>query len=182
VLRVDRILGAYPLQLQPLESSGAPPGAVASSRLPGGELAIVLDFAQLVLRLPSRERRLQRQPGRLALVADDSISTRRALCTLLEGDDWAVVEARDGLEAWEQLERAAPNLLLVDLDLALLDAVQVIRAARSQPNTRVVALLNADDPIRQSQLQALGVDALLPKPIDEPALIDTLRLLVPRPA
>ena len=116
----------------------------------------------------------------VALVADDSIAARRAIGRVLERHGWRTLEARDGLEAWEMLGSVAPALLVVDLDLALLDAAQVIRAAQDQHGIPVIALAGRAGAANQHQLHALGIAAVLNKPIDEDDLVAALGYLAPQ--
>ncbi len=90
---------------------------------------------------------------------------------MLERLGWRSIEARDGLEAWEMLESADPDLLIVDLDVPVLDATQVIRAAKAQgsmhPERNAVLLqLRANTgAIRTTLLGAEGNEWLFQPPL-----------------
>jgi DNA-binding response OmpR family regulator len=113
----------------------------------------------------------------VALIANASVSARRSLGQALEQSEWRVVEARDGLEAWELLESAAPELLIIDLELPVLDAFSVIRAAKSQSDLSVIVLAAASDPQTQAQIMEAGVDLLLTKPVEPEHLLASLSAL-----
>ncbi|HET7036788.1 MAG TPA: ATP-binding protein [Thermomicrobiaceae bacterium] len=180
LIRVDALIGRRELALQPLDAGAHPhpPGAVARAELEPGDMALVIDLAQA---FASRGAAAGMPAGEspAALVADDSIAARRAIGRVLERHGWRTLEARDGLEAWELLGSVAPALLVIDLDLALLDAAQVIRAAQDQHGIPVIALAGRAGAANQHQLHALRVDAVLGKPIDEDDLAAALGYLAP---
>ena len=105
------------------------------------------------------------------------MTVRRGLTQLLEQAGWRAVEARDGLEAWEMLDSISPELLVIDLDLPLLDPFQVIRAAKSQSDIPVVAIMANDDSNLRALAITAGVNALLQKPVNPEDLLASLKAL-----
>ena len=61
--------------------------------------------------------------------------------------------------------------------MPVMDGVDVIRTLRAEPETAtlpIVFLSAIHDPAVLAEVEALGVQSLLPKPVDVPALIRTL--------
>jgi DNA-binding NarL/FixJ family response regulator len=88
-----------------------------------------------------------RAPVRLLLV-DDQALFREALATLLGVRDDVVVvgEAGDGEEAVRRAGELAPEVVLMDLRMPVLDGVAATRRLRAeQPDVRVIALTTFDD-------------------------------------
>jgi DNA-binding NarL/FixJ family response regulator len=86
-------------------------------------------------------------PVRLLLV-DDQALFREALATLLGVRDDVVVvgEAGDGEEAVRRAAELAPEVVLMDLRMPVLDGVAATRRLRAeQPEVRVIALTTFDD-------------------------------------
>jgi len=86
-------------------------------------------------------------PVRLLLV-DDQALFREALATLLGVRDDVVVvgEAGDGEEAVRRAAELAPEVVLMDLRMPVLDGVAATRRLRAeQPGVRVIALTTFDD-------------------------------------
>jgi DNA-binding NarL/FixJ family response regulator len=86
-------------------------------------------------------------PVRLLLV-DDQALFREALATLLATrDDVEVVgEAGDGDEALRRAAELAPDVVLMDLRMPVLDGVAATRRLRvEQPDVQVIALTTFDD-------------------------------------
>lgn len=77
------------------------------------------------------------------ILADDHPIVRRGMQTLLEADPSLSIvgEAGDGLEAIRQVERAQPDVLILDLMMPGLSGLEVLRIVRQRsPRTRVVVL------------------------------------------
>jgi len=95
---------------------------------------------------------------------------------LLETEGLRVFTASNGLEGVECIERAQPDLALVDLGLPLMSGYELARRVRQSPrnaSTRLVALSGyGQDSDIQAALDA-GFDDHLTKPPD-PARLDAL--------
>ena len=82
------------------------------------------------------------------LLVDDQALFREALATLLGVRDDVVVvgEAGDGEEAVRRAAELAPEVVLMDLRMPVLDGVAATRRLRAeQPDVRVIALTTFDD-------------------------------------
>ena len=60
-----------------------------------------------------------------ALVVDDDEANRRLLRTMLEREKWIVEEAHDGRQALGNVEKGAPDLILLDLMMPNMDGFEV---------------------------------------------------------
>jgi CheY-like chemotaxis protein len=65
------------------------------------------------------------------LVVDDFEDTRWLLRTWLEGKGFRVIEAENGLEAVSEAQTAAPDLIIMDLEMPELDGLAATRQIRS---------------------------------------------------
>jgi DNA-binding NarL/FixJ family response regulator len=82
------------------------------------------------------------------LVVDDQALFREALVTLLSArpEVEVVGEAGDGQQALEQAAELAPDVVLMDLHMPVLDGIATTRRLRvEQPGVRVLALTTFDD-------------------------------------
>ncbi len=183
LIKVDDVVGVQEVELLPVTSPGLQlSGVVGSALLTSGVHAAVVDLDQLLDARRTARRRKGRNTATLtrvpfALIADKSVTVRRGLTQMLEQAGWRAVEARDGLEAWELLDSISPELLVIDLDLPLLDPFQVIRAAKSQGDIPVVAIVANDDSKLRAMAVTAGVNALLQKPVNPEDLLASLKAL-----
>jgi len=111
--------------------------------------------------------------GRTVLVVDDEDHLRRLLCDLLQREGYVTVEARDGAEALMRIDRHAPDVVLLDLNLPGLDGYGVLDKLRSRPDTKtlpVVVLTAKGDEDNEVRVLQAGADDFLTKPFRARAL------------
>jgi response regulator RpfG family c-di-GMP phosphodiesterase len=77
----------------------------------------------------------------LVLVADDDPDTRLLFRTVLEMRDYCVVEAADGEETVGAVERARPDLILMDGSLPRLSGLEAARLIRQSGQTGQVPII-----------------------------------------
>jgi DNA-binding response OmpR family regulator len=111
--------------------------------------------------------------GALVLLVDDEDQLRRVMKDLLERQGYAVVEARDGAQALEEIDRHAPDVVILDLNLPGVDGYSVLSQLRSRPATRqlpVIVLTAKGDEDNEVRVLQLGADDFLTKPFRAKAL------------
>jgi two-component system response regulator GlrR len=72
------------------------------------------------------------------LVVDDRARPRRALATELEDAGFAVVEASDGLEAWNRFCQHAPDVVITDMVMPRSDGLDLLGRIRSRSDVPVI--------------------------------------------
>jgi CheY-like chemotaxis protein len=128
------------------------------------------------------ENRSTALPARRILVAEDHSDSRDALQALLESQGYEVYVAVNGEDAVQRAEHQAPDLILMDIMMPVMDGLVATRKLRDQSafdDVPIVAL-SAMEGGRESALQA-GCDDFLPKPIDLRALFQKVRWWVEHP-
>jgi len=79
--------------------------------------------------------------GQRVLVVDDNPFIASLLRQGLSAEGYAVAVAHDGLAALEQVARATPDLILLDLDMPQLTGDEVCRRLKSDPATRLIPVV-----------------------------------------
>ncbi len=95
------------------------------------------------------------------LVAEDDESFLEAISLLLERDDRFVVagRARNGLEAVALAEEVAPDAVVVDIEMPVLDGVEATRRLReAAPDLPIVAVSGHDYEERVLEIRQAGAD------------------------
>ena len=79
--------------------------------------------------------------GICVLLVDDEDDLRRVMRDLLEREGFTVEEARDGVQALDEVDRHAPDIIVLDLNLPGLDGYGVLSHIRSRPATRDIPVV-----------------------------------------
>ena len=117
-------------------------------------------------------------PATRVVVADDADGVRELICVLLETEpDFTVVGyARDGAEAVEVVANTAPDLVLLDVAMPVLDGLGALpELRRIVPDACVVVFTGFSEESLRDEAMALGADALLEKGVATGLLVDALR-------
>ncbi|HUK22197.1 MAG TPA: ATPase, T2SS/T4P/T4SS family [Gemmatimonadales bacterium] len=163
------------------------PTAAPPRRSPaaGVQVAEALDenFDLLEEAPPKRRSGPQGTPSRKVLLVEDEDSLRRVMKDLLEREGYAVTEARDGVQALDQVDRVGPDIIVLDLNLPGLDGYGVLSHLRSRPATAgipVVVLTAKGDEDNEVRVFELGADDFLTKPFRARALSARLEAVLGR--
>jgi CheY-like chemotaxis protein len=80
---------------------------------------------------------------RTVVIADDESSMRLLVHATIESDDYRVIEACDGVEAWALIQKHRPSLVLLDVQMPGQNGLEVLRLIKADPSlteTRVILL------------------------------------------
>jgi two-component system cell cycle response regulator DivK len=115
------------------------------------------------------------------LVADDKASSRELIRTLLEHSGYEILEACDGQEALDVARASAPDLILLDIHMPVLDGYGTVRAMRLDEKLRnlpIVALTASAMHSDRNRVLDAGFTAYITKPIGLKALREELEKLL----
>lgn len=118
--------------------------------------------------------------GLRILVAEDNEVNRRLIHRMLEKGGHDVHVVSNGLAALERATRESFDLILMDIQMPVMDgltATERIRASEAGRRTPIVALTAHAYQEEHSRCLASGIDAVLTKPFDRPALEAVLRIV-----
>lgn len=114
---------------------------------------------------------------RRVLVADDQHDNRTIVAKLLDSVGFEVQCVSNGAQALEQIEGAAPDLLITDVVMPAMDGLALVKALRSAPRTRdipVIALSSSAGEYTRNEALAVGCNAFIAKPFRLTALLDEI--------
>ena len=117
---------------------------------------------------------------RSILIADDDDWVRRLLGMTLPGDEFEIVEARDGNEALAIATGTRPlDLVLLDWRMPGASGEDVLRALKgARPEVPVIVLTGETAPSYRRVAETLGVDEFLTKPFSPLQLLDAVERLI----
>ncbi len=90
-----------------------------------------------------------------SIIIDDHPLIRLAVRTLLEKDQFTIVaESDDGLEGQKLVELHNPDVLVIDIDIARIDGIEVVKHLRRRDFSGVIVVLSAKNPDYYAPLSA----------------------------
>jgi type II secretory ATPase GspE/PulE/Tfp pilus assembly ATPase PilB-like protein/CheY-like chemotaxis protein len=176
----------------PDEPEAPSPPAKRASRTDGVHITVPAEPAAPVSTVfdlleesapPARRSGAHGQPASKVLLVDDEDSLRKVMRDLLERDGYDVTEARDGVQALDQVDRVGPDIIVLDLNLPGLDGYGVLSHLRSRPataNIPVIVLTAKGDEDNEVRVFELGADDFLTKPFRARALSARLEAVLGR--
>ena len=117
---------------------------------------------------------------RILLVEDQKV-IRELLSRHLQRWDYEVIEAVDGEQGVQMAQSEAPDLILMDMGLPVLDGWEATRQLKAAPATRsipIVAVTGQVTAADRDKIFEAGCDAFEAKPIDFPQLMRKVRDLL----
>jgi chemotaxis protein histidine kinase CheA len=187
LLRVPPIFEAQAVTLRPLPASlRGWPGVRGITLLGDGRVAPVVDPGALLdlaeeRGIDARGRRIDVLTLPTVVVADDSSGVRRSISEAIEDAGFVVVQAADGIEAIDAIQKHRPVAVVVDLEMPRMNGLDVTRYIRNEPALRHMPVLMVTSRAggRHDDLAtAAGVDRVFGKPFDAEALVDALGALM----
>jgi CheY-like chemotaxis protein len=101
------------------------------------------------------------------IIADDEPSNRLLVQATIGGEDFNVVEASDGNEAWSLIQEHKPVLVLLDVRMPGRTGLEILSAIRSDSSlagTKVIILSASGLASDVTTALAAGADFFLAKP------------------
>lgn len=162
------------------------PAVRGVTQLGDGGLAPVIDLDVLLQsaqqsHFDTAKLSLTATPVTRVVVADDSLSVRRALEQLMQDAGFEVATARDGFEALAAIKARPTHALLVDLEMPRMNGLEVARNLRNHAETRdlpVVMITSRATEKHLAMAEQAGVTRMLGKPFSEDSLVTLVRELI----
>jgi DNA-binding response OmpR family regulator len=115
------------------------------------------------------------------LIADDSSTMRQMILRALRQQQVPVSHVRevgDGANALNEVSRHAPDLLITDITMPILDGLKLVREVRrthGRSTLRIIVVTSKTTQVICSALSAMSVDAIVAKPFTPEGLADAVK-------
>jgi two-component system alkaline phosphatase synthesis response regulator PhoP len=118
------------------------------------------------------------------LIVDDEPNILLSLQFLMKKTGYDVRTARDGEEAWAEISRAAPDLVLLDVMMPKIDGFSICERIRANPawkDMRIIMLTARGRDVEREKGLALGADDYITKPFSTKDAIARVEAVLARP-
>jgi chemosensory pili system protein ChpA (sensor histidine kinase/response regulator) len=191
---VDQLLGGREVVVKTLGNHlRRVHGIIGSTLMGDGSIVLILHVSELMrddLRQPMSRSSFRPALSPRAveipevLIVDDSFSVRRVVANFIRSAGWHPVQAKDGLEALEIIQRAPkpPDVILLDIEMPQMDGYELTSTLRAHPTYRHIPIVmltsRAGEKHRQKAFE-VGATEYLVKPYQDEVLLNLIRRLVP---
>ena len=114
------------------------------------------------------------------LICDDDRDIRRALRIYLSGAGYQVLEAENGREALEIVDRGEVHLILLDIMMPVLDGSTTLSALREHSNIPVILLTAKSEDEDKIKGLEMGADDYVTKPFNAQEVLARVKALLRR--
>ncbi len=117
--------------------------------------------------------------ARRVLVVDDEFSSAEVLALVLREEGYEVTVASNGRQALDALERAAPDAIVTDYMMPVMNGAEMLRRVRADPRyARIPVVLMSGVPEERLAGFDGRYDRFLHKPFDIAQLMQALQALL----
>jgi CheY-like chemotaxis protein len=121
-------------------------------------------------------------PARRILIVDDDAELRHLVRMTLPSEGFDILEARDGVDALEQIRIRPPDLVILDLNMPERSGSAVLGDLQTtHPELPVVVLTAEQRPSHKALARALGARTFLTKPFSPLELLARVEALLAEP-
>ncbi|MFB8789473.1 MAG: hybrid sensor histidine kinase/response regulator [Potamolinea sp.] len=195
-LEIDRLVTEQELVIKPFGAAIAPPsGTYGCTILGDGSLIPVIDAALLLDELLGNSTVIPRIPESTlppvtintakvstVLVVDDAVAMRRTLALTLERAGYRILQAPDGREALDVLQKnSTVNLVICDIEMPNMNGFEFLGARRQTPQFEqipVVMLTSRSNDKHRWLAMQLGATAYFTKPYLEQEFLGAIKQIL----
>lgn len=111
------------------------------------------------------------------MIVDDSISIRKVMRRLVSNHSWIPVEAKDGQDAFEQLDSVRPDCILLDIEMPRMNGFEFLTLKGNLPEHKhipVIMLTSRSSDKHRHKAMELGASVFLNKPTRDEDFVDAV--------
>jgi len=137
--------------------------------------------SEKVVSLDDFRRSKEKVESRTILVVDDDEIMRNALKRILEGENFTVIVAEDGIELSKVLESTTLDMVLLDVNLPWVDGYELCRLIKSHHTLKAVPLIFVSARKSKEDIEqgfAAGADDYVAKPFDVEHIVSIINKML----
>lgn len=113
----------------------------------------------------------------LILAVDDAKAVRVLVAQALTGFACEIAESTNGYNALFAMEKALPDLILLDVSMPVMNGLELLEMLKSKPALAAIPVIMLTSPADRTllpQLAAMGAAGTLMKPFNQASLIEAI--------
>jgi CheY-like chemotaxis protein len=115
----------------------------------------------------------------LVLIVDDEQALRELICDLLTDVGYRTATATNGAAAFDSMRCAAPDLILLDVAMPIMDGLTFLRRHRADQHRPSVPVVIMSAERREVEARQLGAAQFVSKPFDLDHLLSVIEHCLP---
>jgi two-component system chemotaxis response regulator CheY len=116
--------------------------------------------------------------SKVIMTADDSASVRQMVSFTLKQAGYEVIEAVDGQDAVDKLDKNPVHMLITDLNMPKIDGIDLIRQVRAKSQYKFIPIIMLTTESQDSKKQegkAVGATGWIVKPFKPDQLLGVIK-------
>ena len=197
-IQVDQLIGSREIVVKSVGMQLSSVAGISGATILGdGSVVIILDVVAMLRAaaisqpyishaptapvLPAAAPVAEAPKARTVMVVDDSVTVRKVTSRLLERHGYAVILAKDGLDAIAKLEEHKPDVMLLDIEMPRMDGFEVASLVRHNPKLEdlpIIMITSRTGEKHRERAFQIGVNCYMGKPFQEQQLLETISELL----
>ena len=122
--------------------------------------------------------------GKSILIVDDAEAIRQTVSFYLSENGFAVVEAKDGVDALEKLDGRAVDLIVSDVNMPRMDGIEFLKKVKGDEKyavykfTPFIMLTTESNDAKKEEGKQAGAKAWIVKPFNPESLLDAIKKML----
>ena len=106
------------------------------------------------------------------MIVEDDTNQRKLMSAVLEQYGYNVIQATDGIDALEQLDKKHIDLIILDIMMPRMDGFEFTETIRQSGSTTPILMVTAKtSPLDKRKGFIIGTDDYMTKPVDEEEMV-----------
>ena len=108
------------------------------------------------------------------ITVDDAVTIRKMVTFTLQPTGHRILEAGDGVQAFEIIQKQPVDLILTDINMPNMDGIELTRQIRTLPaygRTPIILLTTESEPNKKAQGKEAGASGWIVKPFQQDQLL-----------
>jgi two-component system, chemotaxis family, chemotaxis protein CheY len=116
------------------------------------------------------------------ITVDDASTIRKMVTFTLQPTGHRIIEAEDGAQAFDLLQKESADLVLSDINMPNMNGIELTRQLRTLPQystTPIILLTTESEPQKKAEGRAAGASGWIVKPFKQDQLLALVAKVLP---